>query len=82
MYMLVTTSAKSWFHFLLTDNCEYFCLCGKVAYEWCSRCNVQGYCGEKCRAQDEGDHAKICSKSKAKAMQSVRTRRVSRESKF
>ena len=43
---------------------------------------MQGYCGEKCRALDEDDHAKVCSKSKAKAMQSVRTRRVSRESKF
>lgn len=73
---------KSSFYFPMTDNCEYFCLCGKVAYEWCPRCNVQGYCGEECRALDEDEHAKVCSKSKAKAMQSVRTRRVSRESKF
>ncbi|KAL9957254.1 hypothetical protein ACROYT_G038868 [Oculina patagonica] len=64
------------------DNCEYFCLCGKAAYEWCPKCNVQGYCGEECRAQDEEEHAKICSKSKTKVMQSARTRRVSRESKF
>lgn len=64
------------------ENCEYFCLCGKVANDWCQKCNVQGYCGEDCRQQDEEEHSKFCSKSKAKAMESVRTRRVSRDKKY
>lgn len=66
---------------ILTENCEYFCLCGKVAFTWCPKCNVQGYCGDDCRQRDEREHGKLCSSNKEKALQHARMRRISRADK-
>lgn len=63
------------------ESCEYFCLCGKPAQVWCKKCNTQGYCGDDCMEQDDEQHSSICSKSKARALENARTRRVSNISK-
>ena len=69
------------FYCVHLENCAYFCPCGNAAYVWCLKCNVQGYCGEDCREQDESDHAKFCSSNKAKTMEATRSRRLSKTKK-
>lgn len=78
---LQTLTAKTCFDLFMTESCEYFCLCGKPAQVWCKKCNTQGYCGDVCKEQDDEQHSSICTKSKARAMENARTRRVSKISK-